>query len=78
MGSLPNLNELCRERAQRREVERVRDLARERVREREFSRGDKEKGERLPNFPQVRIITINTINRLYFPTVPTLIKTNYM
>lgn len=55
MGSLPNLNELCRERAQRREVERVRDLARERVREREFSRGDKEKGERLPNFQQVCI-----------------------
>lgn len=41
MGSLPNLNELCRERAERRELERDRDLARERVRERVFSRVDK-------------------------------------
>lgn len=62
MGSLPNLNELCRERAQRRALERERDLARERVREREFFRGDRDKnsacggggyggvGERLPIF----------------------------
>lgn len=41
MGSLPNLNELCRERAERRELEKDRDLARERVRERVFSRVDK-------------------------------------
>ena len=66
MGSLPNLNELYRERAQRRALERERDLAREKVREREFARGEKDKqlgggggggycggagvGERLPIF----------------------------
>lgn len=55
MGSLPNLNELCGERARKKFVERERELARERIREREFSRGDKEKGERLPNFLQVCI-----------------------
>lgn len=54
MGSLPNLNELCRERAQRRIAEKLNENARELARERDFSRGDKEKVERLPpNFPQV-------------------------
>lgn len=52
MGSLPNLNEICRERAQRRITEKLNENVRELVRERDFSRGDKEK-ERLPNFPQV-------------------------
>lgn len=55
MGSLPNLNELCRERAKRRIIEKLNENVRELVRERDFSRGDKEKGERLPNFPQVCI-----------------------
>lgn len=52
MGSLPNLNELCGEKAHRRAQEKERDLARERVREREFARGDNKdnKGERLPVF----------------------------
>lgn len=39
MGSLPNLNELCRERAERRLHDRERDVAREQCREREFCRG---------------------------------------
>lgn len=68
MGSLPNLNELCRERAERRLHERERDVARELCREREFCRGaaglhGKEKApatvemvrtmaERLPVMPQ--------------------------
>lgn len=52
MGSLPNLNELCREKAQRRIAEKLNENVREMVRERDFSRGDKEK---LSNFPQVCI-----------------------
>lgn len=69
MGSLPNLSELCRERAQRRIVEKLNEDVRERFRERDFSRGDKdkEKGERLPNFPQVRIFLLLSINSSKFP-----------
>lgn len=75
MGSLPNLNDLCRERAERRLHERERDVARERCREREFNRGavgiGREKapatvelvrtmGERLPVMPQ-HVITFDHI-----------------
>lgn len=48
MGSLPNLNELCRERAERRLHERERDLAREQCREREFCRGAAAREYRVP------------------------------
>lgn len=67
MGSLPNLSELCRERAQRRIMEKLNEDVRERYRERDFSRGDKEKGERLPNFPQVRTFLLLSINSRKFP-----------
>lgn len=48
MGSLPNLNDLHSEKAERRDNERDRELARERARELEFSR-EREK-DRLPIF----------------------------
>lgn len=48
MGSLPNLNDLHSEKAERRDNERERELARERARELEFSR-EREK-DRLPIF----------------------------
>lgn len=40
MGSLPNLNELGREKAHRRIIEKERDLVRERARQLEFNRND--------------------------------------
>lgn len=60
MGSLPNLNELCREKTQRRILEKERDLVRERVRQLEFTRpigtGSDTKEyirDRFPSFFQV-------------------------
>lgn len=56
MGSLPNLNELCREKEKRRAVEKERDLVRERARQQGFSRGDNNKEmakDRLPMLFQV-------------------------
>lgn len=61
MGSLPNLNELCSERAHRRQQEKERDLAREQQRERDFARGDKGEQQRLPIF-------IHQVFILYFYT----------
>lgn len=62
MGSLPNLNELCREKAQRRAAEKERDLVRERARQRDFTRGDNKDAftkDRLPMFFQVKHKTVN-------------------
>lgn len=40
MGSLPNLTELCREKATRRSAEKEFDLVRERARQFEFNRNE--------------------------------------
>lgn len=66
MGSLPNLNDLHLEKAEKRAEERERELARERARERVFARDNKElkiEKERLPSIflQQVNFFFINLI-----------------
>lgn len=74
MGSLPNLNELCREKEKRRAVEKERDLVRERARQQGFNRGDNNKDmakDRLPMLFQVWIQKLKQCNVAAF-----YVKTN--
>lgn len=85
MGSLPNLNELCREKAQRRVLEKERDLVRERARQLEFTRPNGAAGssdtnkdtkeyirERLPSFFQVSFSYLIVMCILYSCTVTSI------
>lgn len=66
MGSLPNLNELCKEKSQRRTTtERERDAVRERAQQLEFISRDYKNNrlkDQLPTLFQVKTIAMLTIS----------------
>lgn len=65
MGSLPNLNDLHLEKAEKRAEERERELARERARERVFARDNKELKVEKERLPSIFLQQVNFLFLLY-------------